>query len=78
MVQIPRKFIIMDIVIVDVPPTYGMLLSRHKGTSIRDNIWFEISYATILIYGGETCPLYKEPKMIYVTSNLENPTNFPS
>lgn len=29
MVQIQRKFWIMDVVIADVPPTYGMLLSRH-------------------------------------------------
>ena len=27
MVQIPRKFVIMDVVIPDVPPTHGMLLT---------------------------------------------------
>jgi hypothetical protein len=29
MVQIPRKFVMMNVMIVDVPPTYGMLLYRH-------------------------------------------------
>jgi len=33
MVQISRKFVMMDVVIVYVPPTYGMLLSRHWETS---------------------------------------------
>ena len=34
MVQIPRNFVMMDVVIADVPPTYGMLLSKHWGTSM--------------------------------------------
>ena len=32
-VQILTKFVMMDVVIADVPPTYGMLLSIHWGTS---------------------------------------------
>ena len=25
----------MDVVIIDVPPTYGMMLAKHLGTSIE-------------------------------------------
>ena len=28
MVQIRRKYIVMDVIVIDVPPSYGMLLSR--------------------------------------------------
>ena len=34
MVHIPRKFLMLDVVIADVPPTYGMLLSINWGTSL--------------------------------------------
>jgi len=42
MVQIPRKFVMMDVVIAYVPPAYGMLLSRHWGISIGGNIQFDL------------------------------------
>jgi hypothetical protein len=79
MVQIHRKIAMMDVLISDVPPTYGMMLSRHwRRTFVGRNIQFYLSYATILIFGEETCCLYKDPKMTYVISDLENPTKFPS
>lgn len=68
----------MDVVIVDVPPSYGMLLSRHQGTSAGGSIQFDLSYAPILVFGRETRRLYREPKVTYVISDLEIPTNFPS
>jgi hypothetical protein len=58
-VQILRKFVMMDVVIADVPPTYGMMLSRHWGTSVGGSIHFDLSYATIPISGGDTCRLLK-------------------
>ncbi len=38
MVQIPRKFFILDVVIPYVPPTHGMLLFRHCGTSVETEV----------------------------------------
>jgi len=68
----------MDVVIADVPPTYGMMLSRHWGTSVGGSIHFDLSYATIPISGGDTCRLYREPKRTYTLSDHKNPSNFPS
>jgi len=62
MVQIPRKFVMMDVVINGVPPTYGMLLSIHWGTSVGGSIQFDLSFATIPIFGGETHRLYRDKK----------------
>lgn len=73
MVQIPKKFVMMDVVIADVPPTYGMLLSRHWGTSVGGSIQFDLSFATIPVFGGETKCLYREPKMTYILSYPKNP-----
>ena len=33
--QIPAKCLVMDIVVVDVPPKYGMLLSRSWGANLQ-------------------------------------------
>ena len=33
--QIPEKFMVMDVVVVDVPPKYGMLLSRSWGAKLQ-------------------------------------------
>ena len=39
----------MDTVIADVYPTYGMLFSRHLGTSGDGNIQFDLSGLSILV-----------------------------
>ena len=33
--QIPAKFMVMDVVVADVPPKYGMLLSRSWGAKLQ-------------------------------------------
>ena len=63
MVQIPRKFVIMDVVIPDVPPTHGMLLFRHWGTSVGTEVrregWFlilqllNIIISRVCLYGND-------------------------
>ena len=45
--------------IADVTPTYGMILSRHQGSSVGCSIQFELSYATIQIFEGYSHCLYK-------------------
>ena len=35
LVQCPANIILMDIVVVDIPPKYGMLLSRSWGEKLR-------------------------------------------
>jgi len=60
----------MDVVIIDVPPTYGMMLSKNLGTSIEGSIQIDLSFTTILVFGGETKCLYKELKK---TSTISHP-----
>ena len=50
MVKIPRKFVMMDGIIANVPPTYGMLLSRQWGTFVGGSIQFELPYSIILMF----------------------------
>ena len=50
MIKIHRKYVMMGVFIADVPPTYGMIISRKWGTSVGHNIQFYISYATIPIF----------------------------
>jgi len=37
-VQCPAKSIVMDIVVVDIPPKYGMLLSRSWGEKLQGSL----------------------------------------
>jgi hypothetical protein len=55
---------------------YGMILSRHWRTSVGGNVQFDLSYATIPIFGGDTQCLYREAKMTYIFNNPMNPSNF--
>jgi hypothetical protein len=45
--QIPAKSMVMDIVVADIPPKYGMLLSRSWGAKLRGTLQLDMSYATI-------------------------------
>jgi hypothetical protein len=56
MVQLPRKFVVMDVVIIDVPSTtYGMILSNHWG-----NFMGELFNLTYLM------PLYLSLRVILI------------
>jgi hypothetical protein len=51
--QVPVKSILMDVVIADIPPKYGMLLSRSWGAKLGGSLQLDMSYATIPIFGGQ-------------------------
>jgi hypothetical protein len=46
--QFPMKSVVMDIVVVDVPPKFGMLLSRSWIKRLGGTLQMDLSYATIL------------------------------
>ena len=50
--QIPAKSVVMDIVVADIQARFGMLLSRSWGTKIGGSIKMDLTYATILVFGG--------------------------
>jgi hypothetical protein len=50
--QVLVKSILMDVVIVDIPPKYGLLLSRSWGAKLAGSLQLDMNYATIPMFGG--------------------------
>jgi hypothetical protein len=75
MFQLPIKSVVMDIVVVDVPPKFGMLLSRSWIKILGGTLQMDLSYATIPVFGEEPRSLYREAQLSYIISDEENPTN---
>jgi hypothetical protein len=57
--QLPMKSVVMDIVVVDVPPKFGMLLSRSWIKIMGGTLQMDLTYATIPVFGGEHRRLYR-------------------
>jgi len=76
LVQYPAKTILMDVVVADIPPKYGMLLSRYWDENLQGYLQLDMSYATISVF-GQPKRLYQENLMKYVVSSQEKPHNFP-
>jgi hypothetical protein len=74
--QIPTKSMVMDIIVEDIPPKYGMLLSRSWGDKLRGTLHLDMSYATIPVFGQQR-RLYRETLMKYMVSSQEKPHNYP-
>jgi hypothetical protein len=58
--QLPMKNVVMDIVVVDIPPKFGMLLSRSWVKKVGGYLQMDLTYETIPIFGGEHRKLYRE------------------
>lgn len=74
--QIHVKSIVMDIVVEDIRPKYGMLLSRSWGVKLQGTLQMDMSYATIHIFGQPRI-LYRETLMKYMVSSQDRPNNHP-
>ena len=74
--QIPEKNLIMDVVVDDVPPKFGMLLSRSWEAKLHGTLQMDLSYAMIPVFGTHR-RLYTENRVAYMISNRENPENHP-
>jgi hypothetical protein len=75
--QLPMKSVVMDIVVADVPPKFGMLLSRSWIKRLGGTLQMDLTYATIPVFGGEHRRLYREAQLAYIVSDEANPTNHP-
>jgi hypothetical protein len=71
--QISVKSVLMDVVIVDVPVKYGMFLSLSWGAKLGVLLQLDMTYATILIFGGQFTRLYRETRLVYIVSDPKNP-----
>jgi hypothetical protein len=76
LVQIPAKSMVMDVVFVDIPLKYGMLLSRSWGAKLRGALKLDMSYATIPVFEQQR-RIYRETWMKYMVSSQEKPLNYP-
>jgi hypothetical protein len=75
--QIPAKSILMDVVVTGIPPKYGMLLSRSWGAKLGGSLQLDMTYATILVFGGQYTGLYKETRLEFTVCDPHNPNNHP-
>jgi ribonuclease HI len=75
--HLPIKSVVMDIVVVDVPPKFGMLLSRSWIKRLGGTLQMDLTYATILVFGGENRKLYRESQLAYIINDEADPTNHP-
>jgi hypothetical protein len=50
--QILVKNSLTDVVVANVPTKYGMILSRSWGEKLGGSVQLDMTYATILIFGG--------------------------
>lgn len=53
------KSLVMDIMVVDIPPKFGMLLSRSWMKKLGGTLQKDMTDATILVFGGEHIRLYR-------------------
>lgn len=74
--QILAKTIVMDIVVAEIPPKFGMLLSRSWAAKIKGTMQMDLTYATIPIF-GEQRRLYGETRMTYMVRSKDKPQKFP-
>jgi hypothetical protein len=65
---------IMDVVVAEIPPKFGMLLSRSLATKLNGTLQMDISYATIPIFDQER-RLYREVLLKYMVTKKTQPNN---
>jgi hypothetical protein len=75
--QLPMKSVVMDIVVADIHPKFGMLLSRTWAKKVGGSLQIDLTYGTIPVFGGEHRRKYKEVILSYIVSDHQNPRNHP-
>ena len=65
----------MEILVVDIAPKYGMLLSCSWGANLQGSLQLDMSYATILMF-FQPKNLYRETLMKFMVSSAERSINY--
>jgi hypothetical protein len=65
----------MNIVVIDVPDAWGMLLSWKTTADLGGNLQMDLTYATIPIPNGSMFRLNRELERKYHVEDPRNPTN---
>ena len=63
--KIPSKTVVMDVVVADIPPKFGILLSISWTYKLKGSLQMDMSYATIPVFGGKK-RLYSEKRSDFV------------
>ena len=66
----------MDVVVVEIPPKFGMLLSRSWAAKLKGTIQMDMSYATIAIFGVQR-RIFREEKLEYMVTSAKRRNNHP-
>jgi ribonuclease HI len=74
--QILAKNMVMDVVVTDIPPKFGMLLSRSWVAKFKGTLQMDMSYATISIFVHDK-RMYKEVLLKYMVSSKTQPKYHP-
>ena len=67
----------MDIVVADIPPKFGLLLSQSWSKRLGSTLHMDLTYTTIPMFGGETKRLYRENQLAYIISKESHSVNHP-
>lgn len=62
--QIPAISLVMDVVVVDIPARFGMLLSRSWGAKLGGVMKLDFTYDIIPVFVGEERRLYREIRFV--------------
>ena len=66
----------MDVVVSNIPPKFGMMLSRSWTSNLKGTLHMDMSYATIPLFGDHR-RLYREKRLEYVASSQDKTNNHP-
>ena len=62
----------MNVAVADIPPKFGVLLSRYWTYKLKGSIQMDMSYATIPMVGGSK-RLYNEKRSLYIVRRQDKP-----
>jgi hypothetical protein len=74
--QIHSKNMVMDVVVADIPPKFGMLLSILWVAKLKGTLQMDMLYATIPVFSQERW-MYREVFLKYMVSSKTQPKNHP-
>ena len=67
---------VMDVVVADIHPKFGMLLSISWDAKLKGTLQMDMSYATISVF-GQGRRFYREVLLMYMVSKKSQPNNHP-
>ena len=70
--KLPFKIVVMDVVVADIPPKFGVFFSRYWTSKLKGSLQMDMSYASILVL-NENKRLYSEKRSTYVVSSRDRP-----